>query len=173
MRRYPDLLDQAVPGIDRDGQLPFLDLSPPLKAQPPVQLSRVDRFTGLETQEWNDDSRANLTKWLKAKRDRDWPFRISVSQHIACRFIQKRAIYPSDRIVEADTQSILARGEERVVDNAHPPVALRLAVWVNPEDRPYWEGSMTCRVVQRLFPMFHLSVDGVAEAVTALIGARQ
>ncbi|MFP6599623.1 MAG: VWA domain-containing protein [Deltaproteobacteria bacterium] len=47
------------------------------------------------------------------------------------------------------------------------------SVWVNPEDRPYWEGSMTCRVVQRLFPMFHLSVDGMAEAVTSLIGAKQ
>ena len=47
------------------------------------------------------------------------------------------------------------------------------SVWINPEDRPYWDGSPTCRVIQRLFPMFHLSVDGLTEAVTALVGAKQ
>ncbi len=46
-------------------------------------------------------------------------------------------------------------------------------VWVNPDDRAYWNGSHTARVVQRLFPMFHLSVDGVTEAMQALVGARR
>ena len=47
------------------------------------------------------------------------------------------------------------------------------SVWVNPDDRAYWNGSHTARVVQRLFPMFHLSVDGVTEAMQALVGARR
>ncbi len=45
-------------------------------------------------------------------------------------------------------------------------------VWINPEDRPYWNGSHTCRIIQRLFPMYHLSVDGITEAVTSLVAAR-
>jgi len=46
------------------------------------------------------------------------------------------------------------------------------AVWINPETSAYWEAD-TARIVRRLFPMFHLSVDGLAAAVQALVGARQ
>jgi len=46
-------------------------------------------------------------------------------------------------------------------------------VWINPDDRPYWNGSHTGRIVQRLFPMFHLSVDGITEAMQALVGSRR
>jgi len=45
--------------------------------------------------------------------------------------------------------------------------------WINPDDRPYWNGSHTARIVQRLYPMFHLSVDGITEAMQALVGARR
>jgi uncharacterized protein with von Willebrand factor type A (vWA) domain len=45
------------------------------------------------------------------------------------------------------------------------------AVWLNPEDTPYWE-VQTVRIIQRLFPMYHLSVDGLTEAMQALVGAR-
>ncbi len=45
-------------------------------------------------------------------------------------------------------------------------------VWVNPDDRTLWDQSHTTRVVQRLFTMFPLSVDGLGEAVHALVGAR-
>jgi uncharacterized protein with von Willebrand factor type A (vWA) domain len=44
-------------------------------------------------------------------------------------------------------------------------------VWLNPEDKPYWE-VQTVRLVRRLFPMFHLSVDGLGDAVRALVNAR-
>jgi len=46
-------------------------------------------------------------------------------------------------------------------------------VWINPDDRPYWNGSHTGRIIQRLFPMFHLSVDGITEAMQALVGSRR
>ena len=46
------------------------------------------------------------------------------------------------------------------------------SVWINPEDRPYWDGSHTARIIQRLFPMFHLSVDGLTQAMQALVGSR-
>jgi uncharacterized protein with von Willebrand factor type A (vWA) domain len=45
------------------------------------------------------------------------------------------------------------------------------SVWLNPEDTPYWE-VQTVQIVRRLFPMFHLSVDGVTQAVRTLVGAR-
>jgi hypothetical protein len=45
------------------------------------------------------------------------------------------------------------------------------SVWLNPEDKPYWE-VQTVRIIRRLFPMYHLSVDGLTEAVQALVGAR-
>jgi hypothetical protein len=46
------------------------------------------------------------------------------------------------------------------------------SVWLNP-DRPHsWATSSTCRTVSALFPMYHLSVDGIEEAVKGLVGAR-
>jgi uncharacterized protein with von Willebrand factor type A (vWA) domain len=45
-------------------------------------------------------------------------------------------------------------------------------VWMNPEPPHDWDGYPTARVIKRLFPMFHLSVDGLADAVQALVGAR-
>jgi uncharacterized protein len=46
------------------------------------------------------------------------------------------------------------------------------AVWINPDEHELWDHSHTARLIRRLFPMFHLSVDGLAEAVQALVGAR-
>ena len=45
------------------------------------------------------------------------------------------------------------------------------SVWLNPEDTAYWEVH-TVRLIRRLFPMYHLSVDGLTQAVQALVGAR-
>jgi len=47
------------------------------------------------------------------------------------------------------------------------------AVWVNPEPPEEWDHYRTVTLVRRLFPMFHLSVDGLGAAVQALVGARQ
>lgn len=46
------------------------------------------------------------------------------------------------------------------------------AVWINPESPGEWEYTHTTRVIRRLFPMYHLSVDGLTDAVQALVGAR-
>jgi uncharacterized protein with von Willebrand factor type A (vWA) domain len=45
------------------------------------------------------------------------------------------------------------------------------SVWLNPEGPAYWHVH-TVRMIRRLFPMFHLSVDGLTEALHALVGAR-
>jgi uncharacterized protein with von Willebrand factor type A (vWA) domain len=46
------------------------------------------------------------------------------------------------------------------------------AVWINPDEATLWDQTYTTRLVRRLFPMFHLSVDGLGDAVQALVGAR-
>ena len=45
-------------------------------------------------------------------------------------------------------------------------------VWINPDEREIWDRTHTTRFIRRLFPMFHLSVDGLGDAVQALVGAR-
>jgi len=46
------------------------------------------------------------------------------------------------------------------------------SAWLNPDEKRYWDQTQTTRVIRRTFPMFQLSVDGISEAVQALIGAR-
>ena len=41
------------------------------------------------------------------------------------------------------------------------------SVWVNPELPRDWKGN-TIEVIEKVFPMFHLSVDGITEAVREL-----
>ena len=45
-------------------------------------------------------------------------------------------------------------------------------VWINPEPPDYWPRSQTANVIRSIFPMFQLTVDGIEQAVSALIGAR-
>ena len=44
--------------------------------------------------------------------------------------------------------------------------------WLNPDAPELWDQTRTCQVIQRIFPMFPLSVEGVAAAVSSLVGAR-
>jgi hypothetical protein len=44
-------------------------------------------------------------------------------------------------------------------------------VWLNPEGTAYW-GAHTVRLIRKLFPMFHLSVDGLGQGIQTLVGAK-
>jgi uncharacterized protein with von Willebrand factor type A (vWA) domain len=46
-------------------------------------------------------------------------------------------------------------------------------VWLNPDAPASWDSTPTTRALKKMFPMFHLSVDGLSEAVAALVGARK
>jgi uncharacterized protein with von Willebrand factor type A (vWA) domain len=46
------------------------------------------------------------------------------------------------------------------------------SVWLNPDPQKDWEYTRTTRVIKDVFPMFSLSVDGIQDAITTLIGAR-
>ena len=47
------------------------------------------------------------------------------------------------------------------------------SVWLNPDPEKAWAHTRTTQVIASLFPMFHLSVDGLEKAVAALVGARK
>jgi uncharacterized protein with von Willebrand factor type A (vWA) domain len=46
------------------------------------------------------------------------------------------------------------------------------SVWLNPDRPPEWAMSSTCRSISTIFPMYHLSVNGIESAVKSLVGAR-
>jgi uncharacterized protein with von Willebrand factor type A (vWA) domain len=41
------------------------------------------------------------------------------------------------------------------------------SVWLNPDPPQYWAGG-TCEVIRQVFPMYHLTIEGLGEAVTYL-----
>jgi uncharacterized protein with von Willebrand factor type A (vWA) domain len=45
-------------------------------------------------------------------------------------------------------------------------------VWLNPDPQKDWEYTRTTRVIRDIFPMYSLSLDGIQDAVTTLVGAR-
>jgi uncharacterized protein with von Willebrand factor type A (vWA) domain len=55
---------------------------------------------------------------------------------------------------------------------AESPSNFERSVWINPDDKPHYDGSHTGRPIQRIFPKFHLSVDGIGQAMQALVGAK-
>ena len=46
-------------------------------------------------------------------------------------------------------------------------------VWVNPDPQKIWQSTRTARIVAEMFPMFPLSVDGITDAVAALVSSRR
>ena len=44
--------------------------------------------------------------------------------------------------------------------------------WLNPDPKTHWEYTQTTDVIRSIFPMYPLSIDGIQEAVTALVGGR-
>ena len=46
------------------------------------------------------------------------------------------------------------------------------AVWLNPDPKADWEYTRTTRIISEIFPMLPLSLDGIQDAVTTLVGGR-
>ncbi len=45
-------------------------------------------------------------------------------------------------------------------------------VWLNPDPQADWEYTRTTRIIGQIFPMLPLSLDGIQDAVTMLVGGR-
>ncbi len=46
------------------------------------------------------------------------------------------------------------------------------SVWLNPDPKQVWDTNQTTRAISTLFPMYPLTVDGIADAVGSLVGAK-
>jgi len=46
------------------------------------------------------------------------------------------------------------------------------SAWLNPDPPGHWEFTQTTRVIKSIFPMFPLSIDGIQDAIAALVGGR-
>ncbi len=47
------------------------------------------------------------------------------------------------------------------------------SIWINPENPKVWDKIWTIAIIMNIFPMFHLSVEGIEEAVRHLIKNRR
>ncbi len=45
-------------------------------------------------------------------------------------------------------------------------------VWLNPDPPKDWDRTRTTKVIKDIFPMYSLSLDGIQDAVTSLVGSR-
>ncbi len=45
-------------------------------------------------------------------------------------------------------------------------------VWLNPDPQKAWKATRTTQAIASIFPMFPLTVDGIGDAVSTLVGAR-
>ena len=46
------------------------------------------------------------------------------------------------------------------------------SAWLNPDPKHHWDYTQTTCVIRSVFPMFPLSIDGIQEAIAALVGSR-
>jgi uncharacterized protein with von Willebrand factor type A (vWA) domain len=57
-------------------------------------------------------------------------------------------------------------GEERLKFLAR---TFRHAVWINPQEEKSWSYTWTIEAIQKIFPMFELTLDGLEKAVQHLM----
>ena len=46
------------------------------------------------------------------------------------------------------------------------------SIWINPEPERFWV-SITARIIRRIFPMFHLSLEGLDDAIPTLLNMKR
>ena len=47
------------------------------------------------------------------------------------------------------------------------------SAWLNPDPPRQWDYTETTRVIRSIFPMFPLTIDGIEDAITTLVGSRR
>lgn len=88
-------------------------------------------------------------------------------------FVGDAAMHPAELMNERGNINPRYAANTRGIDwlmriNEH----FQRAVWLNPDPENEWDYTQTTRVIHSLFPMFPLSLDGIQDAVTELIGGR-
>jgi uncharacterized protein with von Willebrand factor type A (vWA) domain len=81
------------------------------------------------------------------------------------------AMAPSELMSSGPWGTAVRRGDGRPLTGLDWLVVLAerfdRAVWLNPDPPQYWTGG-TCEVIRQVFPMYHLTLDGLGEAITYL-----
>jgi uncharacterized protein with von Willebrand factor type A (vWA) domain len=88
-------------------------------------------------------------------------------------FVGDAAMHPAELMNPRGNINPRHTGETRGIDwlmRIHDH--FERSAWLNPDPPSDWQYTQTTRVIQSLFPMYSLSLDGIQEAVTALIGGR-
>lgn len=83
------------------------------------------------------------------------------------------AMHPAELLAQRGNIDPRREVQKRGVDFLHGiREHFERVVWINPDPEPEWDHSQTCKVIKGLFPMYHLSVQGLSEAVGALVGGQ-
>ncbi len=97
-------------------------------------------------------------------------FRLYDSQRYYLILVGDAAMHPAELLSDAEWYWASRKGEERTngLGWFHRLAEhFRRAVWLNPDKPEYWRGG-TAEHIGRVFPMFHLTLDGLTEAIRHL-----
>ena len=88
-------------------------------------------------------------------------------------FVGDAAMHPAELLEPFGNIDPRRMAETRGIDWLHRiDDHFQRVVWLNPELPQIWDEYETVKIIRRIFPMFHLSTDGIEEAVKALIGGK-
>ena len=144
IERLEDLGERRLADMDDAG----IDHQVIALTAPGIQIFDADTATGLAT-DYNDQ----LAEAIAGHPDRFSALAAVAPQH------------PSAAAAELE-RAVKTLGLKGAIVNSHTRGEYL-------DDAKFWDNYHTTRTVQKIFPMFPLSVDGIGEAVQALVGARR
>ncbi len=96
-----------------------------------------------------------------------------LNEHWKVMIVGDAAMHPAELLEPYGNIDPRRMTETRGIDWLHKIADhFHRVVWLNPELPQMWDQYRTVEVIRRIFPMYHLSTDGIADAVRSLVGAR-
>jgi hypothetical protein len=88
-------------------------------------------------------------------------------------FVGDAAMHPAELLEPFGNIDPRRMAESRGIDWLHKiDNHFERVVWLNPELPALWDEYETVKIIRKIFPMFHLSTDGIEDAVKALVGGK-
>ncbi len=88
-------------------------------------------------------------------------------------FVGDAAMHPAELMESMGNIDPRKMSETRGIDWLHKiDDHFHRVAWLNPEMPELWDDFETVRAIKKIFPMFHLSTDGIEQAVKSLIGGK-
>ena len=96
-----------------------------------------------------------------------------LNEHWKVMIVGDAAMHPAELLEPYGNIDPRRMTETRGIDWLHKIADhFHRVVWLNPELPQMWDQYRTVEIIRRIFPMYHLSTDGIADAVRSLVGAR-